>query len=483
MNLPRSLANNLPNDLPNNLPSDPALWSTSEQAAAIANKSLSAVELFEAQLNRVERLDGVINAICTRSIEPAFTEAKRADEATSRGESWGPLHGISVTVKDAINTTGIVSTGGSAALRNNVPKTDALVVSRIKHAGAIVFGKTNLPEWSGEWQAFNDMFGTTNNPWDLSRTPGGSSGGAAAAVATGMSSFEIGTDIGGSVRIPSAFCGVFGHKPSFGIIPTLGYLDEPNGGLVESDVNVFGPIARSSADLRLLLDVFSGPTPERAVAWRLDLPEPADKGITGLAGLRVGIWFDEPSMPSDPAMMTVLHSLISVLEQAGAHVDAARRPAFDYRSTLHDGMNLISAACGVSDNDQHLTHTDWLFADRKRADIRSRWAYYFEHVDILLCPVSVTPAIPHLQGGSIGDRTMLVGSHQVPYYLIGAWASLIGAAYLPSTSTPVGRTEAGLPVGVQVVAPYLQDYTAIAVSGWITELIGGYAVSPIAVLQ
>jgi amidase len=462
---------------------DPTLWSTSRQSTAIAAKSLSARELFDAQLARIESLDPHINAICTMALETSREQATRADEATARGESWGALHGIAVTIKDAIETGGMVSTGGSTLLRKNVPLHDAPVVARIKSSGAIVFGKTNLPEWCGEWQAYNEMFGTTNNPWDLSRTPGGSSGGAAAAVATGMSSFEIGTDIGGSIRVPSAFCGVYGHKPSFGVIPTLGYLDEPGGGSVESDVNVFGPIARSAQDLRLLLDIMSGPTPDGQVAWRLDLPEPATRNITGLRGLRIGVWFDEPALRSDPTMLEVLNSLISPLEDAGAQIDATSRPAFDFAPTLQAGLQLISAACGVSDNDPQPTHTEWLFAHRKRAEIRAKWASFFESVDVLLCPVSVTPAIPHLQGGSIAERSMVVGGQQVPYFLIGAWASFIGSAYLPSTATPIGQTASGLPVGVQVVSPYLHDYSSIAVSGWITELTGGYQPPPLQPLK
>lgn len=215
-----------------------------------------------------------MNAVCTLAVDPARERCREADAATIDGQSWGPLHGLPITIKDAIATAGIRSTGGATALRDHVPVTDAPAVASLKAAGAIVFGKTNLPEWSGDWQSFNEMFGTTNNPWDLARTPGGSSGGAAAAVACGMTSFELGTDIGGSVRVPSAFCGVWGHKPSFGIIPTLGYLDEPAGGGTESDVNTFGPLARSALDLRLLLDVLAQPTAERAAAWQLHLPEP-----------------------------------------------------------------------------------------------------------------------------------------------------------------------------------------------------------------
>ena len=204
-----------------------------------------------------------------------------------------------------------------------------------------MFGKTNLPEWSGDWQSTNEMFGTTNNPWALDRTPGGSSGGAAAAVACGMTSFELGTDIGGSVRVPSAFCGVFGHKPSFGVIPTLGYLDEPNGGATESDVNTFGPIARSADDLRMLLDVLAGPTPDRAVAWRLELP---DEARTSLRGVRVAAWIDEPAMEIDAVMRRVLEDAVDAVEAAGAVVDRRRRPAMDVAAAWRLGVRLVGAA-------------------------------------------------------------------------------------------------------------------------------------------
>ena len=455
--------------------SDPALWTTTEQQQAIAGRQLSSCELFDAQLARLERLNPAVNAVCTLDIDTARAQCQRADQLSVGNERLGPLHGIPITIKDAIETAGIRSTGGSTELQSHVPVRDAPVVAALRSAGAIVFGKTNLPEWSGDWQAFNTMFGTTNNPWDLTRMPGGSSGGAAAAVATGMTSFEIGTDIGGSVRVPSAFCGVFGHKPSYGVIPTLGYLDEPNGGNVESDVNVFGPIARSAGDLRLILDVTSGPTPDRAIAWRLDLPEPYAKGLDGL---RVGVWFDEPSLPQDPAMLTVLRSLLPKLEHAGALVDMDTRPAVDFGPSWFGGIQLISAAAGVSSNDQSTTHTDWLFADRNRARSRTAWANYFRQVDVLLCPVAITPAIPHNQEGTLSERWMKVGERDVRYVLLGAWACLIGSVYLPSTSVPVGQTAEGLPVGIQVVAPYLHDRTAIAIGGLISEMADGYRVPP-----
>jgi amidase len=456
---------------------DPALWTTTEQAAAIRRGDLGAVELLDAQLARIERLDPQVNAVCTLSIDDARVSASAADEATARSHSWGPLHGVSVTIKDAIATAGIRSTGGSTALLDHVPHDDATVVAAIKNAGAIVFGKTNVPLWSGNFQTFNEMFGTTNNPWDLTRVPGGSSGGAAAAVACGMSSFEIGTDIGGSVRVPSAFCGVFGHKPSFGVIPTLGYLDEPNGGVTESDVNVFGPIARSAADIEMLFRLLAGPTPDRAAGWRLDLPA-AD--MTDLRSLRVATWFDEPSVPMDDEMTATLNGVADRLVEAGASVDRAARPQFDFAETWNNGNWLIGAACDISLRERDVSHNEWLHNDRERARRRLRWAEFFEHVDVLLCPITLTPAFPHQQDDTWATRTIVVNGIVLPYLTLEAWPALIGSAYLPSTSTPVGHTAAGLPVGVQVVSPYLHDYRSIKVAGLISDLVDGYGVPPIA---
>jgi len=458
--------------------SDPALWTTTEQAAAIQRRTLGSVELLDAELARIERLDPQINAVCTLVADGVRERALAADDATARGESWGRLHGIPVTVKDAIATEWIRSTGGAKALFDHLPQHDAQVVTAIKNAGAIVIGKTNVPLWSGDFQTYNEMFGTTNNPWDLQRVPGGSSGGAAAAVACGMTSFEIGTDIGGSVRVPAAFCGVYGHKSSFGVVPTLGYLDEPNGGITESDVNVFGPIARSAADLELLLGVLAGPTVDRAVGWRLDLPRP---DLASLRSLRVGVWFDEPSLPMDSEMIAVLDGVADRLADAGASIDRRARPAIDFAESWMSGGRLIGAATRVSDGDGEGSHTDWLFADRERARWRLQWAKFFENVDVLLCQVTSTPAFPHDHNSTWETRQIAVNGSLVPYLTLEAWPALIGSVYLPSTSAPVGRTAGGLPVGVQVVSPYLHDYRSIAVAGLITELVGGYTVPPIAV--
>ena len=455
---------------------DPTLWSAGEQAAAIREGRLGSEELLDLFLARIASVDTQVNAVCTLAVEPARERCRAADVATARGESWGLLHGLPVTIKDAIATAEIRSTGGATALRDHVPTTDAPAVAALKAAGVIVFGKTNLPEWSGDWQSFNEMFGTTNNPWALTHTPGGSSGGAAAAVACGMTSFELGTDIGGSVRVPSAFCGVWGHKPSFGIIPTLGYLDEPGGGGSESDVNVFGPIARSAADLRLLLDVLAQPTPERSTAWTLRLPEPT---VASLQGLRVAVWFDEPELEVDSQMAAVLHAAAAAVESAGAVVDRAARPEIDVRSAWRNGARLIGAATSVSDDDAPLTHHRWMQMDRQRVRARAAWAEFFADFDVLLCPVTVVTAFPHLQEGLWSNRRITINGRERDYVEIEGWPALIGSVYLPSTSVPVGRTAGGLPVGMQVVAPFLQDRTALLVGEWIGEIVGGYQPPPI----
>ena len=231
---------------------DAAYWSTVQQARAIKEGKFSSRELLELLVERESLINENLNAVVTLDLDRARLAADAADEALAAGRSYGPLHGIPVTIKDALETKGLRSTGGATELSDYVPNRDAPVVDAIKRAGAIVFGKTNLPRWSGDIQSYNEIFGTTVNPWNSERVPGGSSGGAAAAVSAGLTSFEIGTDIGGSIRFPASFCGIYGHKPSFGIVPSTGYLDHRHGGMTEADVNVIGPLARSADDLELL---------------------------------------------------------------------------------------------------------------------------------------------------------------------------------------------------------------------------------------
>jgi amidase len=460
-------------------PDDTALWSASKLAAAIRAKDLGSRELLELYLDRIDRLNAPVNAVVTFDVERARATAHGADEATARGESAGPLHGLPITIKDAIETAGIRSTGGAVELTGHVPDEDAVAVARLKGAGAVVFGKTNLPRWSGDLQSFNEIFGTTNNPWATDRVPGGSSGGAATAVACGFTSFELGTDIGGSVRIPSHFCGTFGLKPSFGVVPQRGYLDQVGGGTTDADINVFGPIARRAEDLSLLLDVLAGPVPDQAPAWRLALP-PA-RG-TSLADYRIGVWFDDPRCTIDNEYMAVLRSAVDQLVAAGAKVEEAH-PAVDFGEQVSLFTALITAAISPSMPAEVAaamsgTHYDWLQRDIERARFRAAWADWFTTYDVLLCPVTPTPAFPHDQSDDFFARTMTVNGQERAYLDNVCWTGLIGVVGLPSAVPPLGRTASGLPVGVQVVTPFLHDHDAIRVAGLIADVVGGFQPPP-----
>lgn len=454
----------------------------------LESRAVGAVELLEAHLARVERLDPAITAVVTLDADRAFATARKVDAERVAGEPLGPLAGVPITIKDAIATEGIRSTGGAVELRDHVPETDAAAVATVRRAGAIVFGKTNVPRWSGDYQTFNELFGTTNNPWDLDRTPGGSSGGPAAAVAMGFTGFEIGTDIGGSIRVPSSFCGIYGHKPSFGVIPTYGYLDSVRFHRNVSDVNVLGPLARSIEDLDLLFGLLAGPNPDDAVGWRLDLPP---SRATELSDFRVAAWLDSDFAPVDPSVGAVLGSAVAALESAGARIDHDARPALDPAAAAYDGSLLISLATAISDSDElagpdrahePVSHRQWDVRHRERGRVRRRWAEFFDDVDVLLCPVTPIPPFRHVHSeqGSNWATATIDEFGGMPYGQLVLWNALIGSAYLPVTTPPVGFTADGLPVGIQVVAPYLHDHTALTFARRITEVVGGYQPPPLA---
>jgi amidase len=456
-----------------------ATWPAHRLATAIAAGELGSRELLQLYLDRIERLNPPINAVVTLDAERALTAAAAADETRARGGRVGPLHGLPITIKDAIEVGGIRSTGGAVELSSHVPTSDAPAVARLKAAGAVVMGKTNVPRWSGDLQTYNEIFGTTNNPWAPDRTTGGSSGGAAAAVACGFTSFEVGTDIGGSVRIPSHCCGVFGLKPSFGVIPQRGYLDHVGGGTTDADINVFGPIARSAEDLELLLSVLAGPEAERAPAWRLELP-PARHA--DLSGYRIAAWFEEPSCPLDRELRAVLRSTVDALADAGAKVEEAHPPIdFSGQVALFNRLILpavspsMPEASGEAASGSHLA---WLRADEERASLKAVWSDWFESYDLLLCPVLALPAFPHNQEGPLMDRVLDLNGERVPYITVLQWTGLIGVLGLPAAVPPLRRTTGGLPVGMQVVAPFLRDRDALRAAALIAEITGGYETPP-----
>ena len=352
-------------------------------------------------------------------------------------------------------------------------------MARLKAAGAIVFGKTNLPKWSADIQTYNELFGTTNNPWAVDRITGGSSGGAAAAVAAGFTSFDLGTDIGGSVRIPSHCCGVYGLKPTWGVISQRGYLDHTKGGTIDVDINVFGPIARSARRPRPAAHPTRRSRPERAVAWRLELPLAEEHS---LSDLNVGVWFDDDAAFVDSEYRAMLGATADKLADAGARVHDSHPPV-DFSEQMGVFTTMITGAIAptmAEDTDEPVgpSHLDWLRGEMQRHDLKRAWHDWFEHHDLLLCPAMATAAIPHDQEGAFFERTVEVdGATHADLELL-SWLGFIGVLGLPSVAAPIGRTAAGLPVGMQIVAPWYHERRAIRAAELMAPVVGGYTPPP-----
>jgi amidase len=427
---------------------------------------LSSRELLDAYLDRVDRLNKSVNAIVTLDAERAHQRATEADEARAHGESWGPLHGLPVTVKDVFETDGLRTTAGSPELADYVPDRDAVLVRRLRGAGAVIFGKTNTPTMASDGQTYNPVFGTTNNPWDLTRTPGGSSGGCGAALAAGLTPLSFGSDIAGSIRIPASFCGIYGHKPSFGLVPQRGHIPGPPGQRLERDINVVGPLARDARDLDLALSVLAGPMGQEDLGWRLTQAPPLDKP---LQEYRVAAWLDDPACPVDDTVTERLTAAVDALRAAGAQVETGARPDLTFEEAIGLFQKIVWLRA-----DPELTHAEWLELDEARQRCRDEWARLFRSFDVLLCPVCSTPPFPHDQGPRERRRYVINGTDR-PLGEYTGWPGLIGMAYLPSTSTPLGPNRDGLPVGVQVVGPYLADRRTIDVAEKLGHVIGGFA--------
>jgi amidase len=480
--------------------SDLALRPAHALAAALRRRDVSSRELLEHYLARVERLNSALNAVVTVEADSALKAADAADAAIARDDDVGPLHGVPMTIKDTYLTAGMRTTCGLPAW-DHVPDHDAEAVRRLRAAGAVIFGKTNTPTLAGDWQTYNSIFGASNNPWDTTRSTGGSSGGAAAAVATGMTGLELGSDIGGSIRFPSNWCGVCGHKTTWGIVPQAGHLPPAPGTLASTDLTVVGPLARDVTDLELALGVLAGPAGHTAVGWRLEMPPPR---ATKLGDLRLALWLDDPAYPVDTEVGDVLASAAGALRAGRARmVDAQpdvvlpdvvrlyqqflypillstmRKRSFDNMVTLADSL--------AEDDDGPLARTarfatqryrDWVFANEKREKLRALMAEFFSDVDALLMPVAMVPAIPHDHSEPFPQRVIQVNGASRPYTDLMAWMALATLTHLPATVVPVGLTASGLPVGIQIVGPYLEDRTTLAVGRLVEELLGGFVPPP-----
>ena len=359
------------------------------------------------------------------------------------------------------------STWGSPAFTDWIAPRDSVGVARLKGAGSVILGKTNIPPFLADWQSDNPVYGRTNHPLDPSRTPGGSSGGAAAALAAGMVPLEFGSDIGGSIRVPSAFCGVYGHKPSYNLIPQRGHAPAGLDG-ADTVLAVIGPMARSAADLALALDVLAGPEPHEAVGYRLDLPGPRH---AALKDYRVLIVEHHPAAALDPEIQAALEDVALALERAGATV--ARRS--DLLPDLADAhgvyLSLLMPAMSrgpVSPLDLINAH-QWMDALDRQVAVRRLWGKLFKTFDVVLAPAFGVVAFPHDQS-DFNSRTHLIDGRVTPYAAQLAWPGMATLANLPATAFPAGKTKSGLPIGLQAIGPYLEDHTTIHFAGLLAGL-------------
>lgn len=473
-------------------------------SAALQARRISARELTEFTIARIEALDPRLNAVVVRDFERARAAAAAADAALARGEQ-APLLGVPVTFKEAIDISGLSTSWGFSQFANFIAPDDAVVVSRVRRAGAVVLGKTNLSKGLGDFQSYNDVYGTTNNPWDVTRTPGGSSGGSAAALAAGFGALSFGSDIGGSVRMPAHFCGVYAHKPTHGLVPMRGYGPPPLLAWADDgDLAVIGPMARSAADLALALDVIAGPDAAHdGVGYRWTRPAPRHDR---LGDFRVLVVETHPLMPVDTTVRAAMARLTERLAKAGvriAHADALLPPladsarlymrllgaarsgrlsADDYRSMQRSAAALAPSDTGLAAQRERgavISHRDWLAADAARVRLAPQWNLFFRDWDVIVYPAAPVPAFRHDHSDPIDARQIEIDGKAYPYYdACYVWADPSSTFGLPATAAPIDRSPTGLPIGVQVIGPYLEDRTTIAFAELMEREFGGFVPPP-----
>ena len=477
--------------------------SARELSRALAAKKVSALELAQSAVARIERLDKKINAVCVRDFARALEAARAADAAIAKGNARA-LTGIPLTVKESYNIAGLPTTWGFEPQKSFVAKEDAVAVARVKSAGAVVLGKTNVPVGLGDWQSYNPIYGTTNNPFDLGRTPGGSSGGSAAALACGYGALSLGSDIGGSLRSPAHCCGVYAHKPTFGLVASRGHTPPPFPPLpLERDLAVVGPMSRSAGDLSDLLDVMAGPDEiDAGRAYRLELPAPRH---TKIEDFRILVIDTHALMPTAASVRASLDKLAGQLARSRARVARESKLLPDIGSSSRLYMRLLlsflaatfppevyektKASAARLKPDDHslaaervrgtvLSHRDWVIADSMRAGLRAQWRALFQSFDAVICPVMPTPAFPHDHSPEQSERRIDVDGQPFPYLDQLVWPGVATCPGLPATSLPLGLSPEGLPIGAQIVGPWLEDRTPLKLAELIEQSYGGFVAPP-----
>lgn len=474
----------------------------SELTTLLQGGRISVAELLELSISRIERLDRSINAVVVRDFERARMAAQAADRSLKAGDRR-PLLGIPMTVKESFNVAGLPTTWGFPAERDFVPAEDAVAVQRLKSAGAIIIGKTNVPVAISDWQSFNDIYGATSNPWDLTRSPGGSSGGSAAALAAGFVPLELGSDLRGSVRVPAHYCGVYAHKPTHGVVPLRGHVPPGTAALpINPDLAVAGPLGRCAEDLGLALEVLAGPDDPESAGFSLGLPTARH---SRLQDFRVLVVQAHPLISVSAETGDALDRMADLLTRAGASVSGESALLPDLEQTaltytrlfqsfsaafwpveIYDRVKMTVAATPAHIEGSGIrraraavsSHRDWILADQVRASLRKRWQDLFREFDVMLCPTMPTSALPHDHLPDQEARRIRVDDAEMSYEDQDPWLSIASVSGLPSTVAPLARSKSELPIGMQILGPHLGDRTTIAFAGLIEREFGGFSPPP-----
>jgi amidase len=498
---------------------DPTFLPAVQLAEMTRRREIGCLELLDHYIARVERLDRPINAVVVRDFERARERARSLDQASQRA---APLFGVPMTVKESFDVAGLPSTLGHPERRYHRATISSLAVRRLEAAGVVIFGKTNVPVDLADWQSYNPLYGTTCNPWHRDHTPGGSSGGSAAALAAGLTGLELGSDIGGSIRVPAHFCGVFGHKPTWTLCP--GYGDPATSPAAPTDIAALGPMARSADDLAVALELLSGPDPDETGVHYL-LPPPR---VTSLKALRVAVWSHEPGHETDAETVAAIEAMATELERHGCTASRTARPAFDATEAFHIFLQALDAGwsarateeilqakrkrrSGLDPSDMSadavmaratdMPHRDWLMLNERRMKFRRLWSAFFREWDVVLTPVINTQALPHMQEGAsimrgetplaqqvpevaprhmqtgrVWERQVSVNGRIIGYNDMCFWPGLVGGFHLPATVVPIGSTKAALPIGVQIAGPIYGDRMTLMAASLFEQ--AGYAFRP-----
>ena len=474
--------------------------SATELGRLLRAGKLTSQALLDQCLDQYARHNGALNAVVVTDIARARKAAAAADRRLKKGKPLSPFDGVPMTAKESFDWTGTPSTWGDPRFKDNIASADAVAITRLTGAGAVIYGKTNVPLMLADWQSFNAIYGTTNNPWDVTRSPGGSSGGSATALATGMSALEIGSDIGASIRNPAHYCGVYGHKPTYGIVPYQGHLLP---GIVEpGDISVAGPLARSARDLAVMLKLLAGPVGADARGYALALPPARQKS---LKEFRVAVMVTDTQSEVDLDVQDLIGKLTQFLGKRVKTLSTTARPQFTTKEAMDVYIALLRSATSRRQSDAEfaanhkkvaasdplddsyltkmlrayvLSHRDWLKVNERRHQMRLLWDQFFEDWDVMICPAAASAAFPHDHEGERHERKITVNGKRVATTDQLFWAGYSGCFYLPSTVAPMGLTPQGLPAGIQIITRAYGDLTSIRFAEMLEKEYGGFVPPP-----